>query len=93
MGCFPVDSCVVGYEGTGGGRAFTDCRVAGARKENESCSDAQRCKRGLGCSGGVCVEYCRRGVTNTCAMGRDCLPLAADPVVIGSTEYGYCHKN
>lgn len=90
MGCLVGFSCAIGYEGSGGGRAFTDCRAAGDRKENTPCADTDPCQRGLGCVDGICVVYCRRGGMNKCSNGRDCLPLAASPVRIGATEFGYC---
>ncbi len=101
-GCVPVDAagcagdftCVIAYEGTGGARAWTDCRLKGDGKQGDLCTDHDDCKRGHFCRANfgldTCVEYCVKEGENTCPSGTSCKQLDGDNVLVGGVEYGYC---
>ena len=93
QGCPPEFSCIIGYEGTGGGRAWTDCQVHGGGDIGASCASDADCKRARLCRGapaGTCTEYCSTADSNTCPSSLTCKPLDQSGVVIDGIDWGYC---
>ena len=93
QGCPSEFSCIISYEGTGGGRAWTDCRVHGDGDTGASCTGDADCKREKVCRGapaGTCTEYCSTADSSTCPSPMTCMPLDQSGVVIGGIDWGYC---
>jgi hypothetical protein len=93
-GCPAAHGCLIGIVED---RVWTDCFVAGAGGQNDTCAVNRDCARGLFCQQNDgpphCVRYCRRsGGPTGCSGNQQCRALAPTPVVVNGVEYGYCQK-
>ena len=90
---YTTDRCIISYEGTGGGRAWTDCHVHGGGDTGASCTSDADCKRARPCRGapaGTCTEYCSTADSSTCPSPLTCQPLDQSGVVVDGIDWGYC---
>lgn len=92
-GCASDAVCHVFRETPSAGRYLTDCAgPAGFGWEHEFCVDNTDCDRGFFCATAYneCLAYCDRAFGSLdCPFGDTCYAFAT-PLIVGTTEYGYC---
>ncbi len=76
------------------GLLFTECAVAGTKKQGDKCTSGGDCAGGYECftvnmTSQYCLRWCNAGTGVGCPQGTQCVHL--NPAqVIGSVEYGGC---